>query len=140
MDTRKHFHRPSRTKQSSKDECDINVIIRQQERGQLISHVNTQSPAYGDFATNSDFHDTQNRVLAAQAAFDALPSDIRSRMGNDPGTLVDFMADETNHEEALELGLLGPPPMPSERDLAASKVPITPEVETPQPSPVAGGD
>lgn len=113
---------PSLTKQSFKDECDLNVIL---ERFALTGRLpeNPRMPTYGDFMDVSDYHTAMNAVRAADEAFMALPAAIRARFGNDPGAYVDFCSDEKNREEAARLGLLKPeaftPP--------ASQVPGTPE-------------
>ena len=36
----------------------------------------------------------------------ALPSDVRSRFGNNPAELLDFLNDNSNYDEAIRLGLI----------------------------------
>lgn len=107
---------PSLAVQSSRDEADINTIVRRFGlTGQLPQDV--VAPVYGDFTGIGDFQSALNAVLAAEAAFGKMPADVRSRFRNDAGLFVDFCSDERNREEATKLGLLVPvkaPPLPIE--------------------------
>ena len=49
-------------------------------------------------------------MIAADAAFMAFPSSVRDRFGNDPSALFAFVHDSSNRDEAISLGLIGPPP------------------------------
>ena len=51
-------------------------------------------------------------VMAADDAFMALPANIRERFNNDPAELVDFVSDDRNRSEAIDLGLVPPPAKP----------------------------
>lgn len=94
-----------RTKQSFKDECDINVIMRRYEKsGVLPQGVGVGS--YADFSDVGTFHDAQNVLVKAQAQFDALPARVRNRFRNDPGEFLRFVSDKSNLDEARKLGLL----------------------------------
>lgn len=42
-----------------------------------------------------------------------LPPEIRTRFDNDPGKLIDFVADPDNRQEAQELGIVNPAPEPA---------------------------
>ena len=99
------FTKPSRTKQNFQAECDINGILARYEKTGLITHVKTNEKTYANLVGFSDYHSSLNQVIAAQEAFQALPSHIRSRFGNDPGQFVKFMENPKNQEEAIELGL-----------------------------------
>ena len=56
--------------------------------------------------SNVDYMDMLNRVNVAQSAFDALPSDVRSKFDNDVAKLLDFIADPVNEDAAIALDLL----------------------------------
>ena len=99
----------SKVEQSHRDECNINSIISKYHRTGLITHLNSK-PTYGDFTNSVDFHQTQNRLINAENEFMELPSDIRTRFHNDPGSFLDFMSDPDNESEAISLGLMNPPP------------------------------
>lgn len=95
----------SRTKQSFKEECDINTILKRfNVTGQLP--VQPLQPQYGDFSGVTDYQTALNAVIAAQEAFEALPAVLRNRFANDPAAFVDYCSDETNRAEMIELGLI----------------------------------
>jgi phage internal scaffolding protein len=96
---------PSRTKQSFKEECDINTILKRFNiTGQLP--VGPLQPQYGDFSGVFDYQTALNAVIAAQDSFNALPATLRNRFANDPAAFVDFCSDESNREEMIRLGLV----------------------------------
>uniref|UniRef100_UPI0040478447 hypothetical protein n=1 Tax=Algoriphagus sp. TaxID=1872435 RepID=UPI0040478447 len=96
---------PSRTKQSFKEECDINTILKRFNiTGQLP--VGPLQPQYGDFSGVVDYQTALNAVIAAQESFNALPATLRNRFANDPAAFVDFCSDESNREEMIRLGLV----------------------------------
>lgn len=99
------FVRPSRTKQSFRDECDINNILRQfNVTGQLP--IDGVQPQYGDFSGITDYQSALNAVMEAQDSFLALPAKIRAKFDNDPALFVDFASDEANRDELKAMGLL----------------------------------
>uniref|UniRef100_UPI0040479206 hypothetical protein n=1 Tax=Pseudomonadota TaxID=1224 RepID=UPI0040479206 len=96
---------PSRTKQSFKEECDINTILKRfNVTGQLP--VSPLQPQYGDFSGVFDYQTALNAVIVAQESFNALPATVRNRFANDPAAFVDFCSDESNREEMIRLGLV----------------------------------
>lgn len=98
---------PGKTKQSFKDECDINVIVeRFGLTGQLPEGV--VAPVYGDYTDVFDFHSAANAMAVAHEAFDLMPANVRARFNHDPGAFVDFCSDESNRSEAEKLGLIFP--------------------------------
>lgn len=98
---------PSRTKQSFKDECDINTILKRFNiTGELPNNV--RAPQYGDFEGVFDYQSAMNAVIEASAAFMEMPAHVRKRFGNDPAAFVDFCSDESNRAEAEKLGLVVP--------------------------------
>jgi len=109
----------SRTKQSFKEEVDINTIVKRFGlTGKLPDNVRV--PQYGDFSQVTDFHTAMNVVAAAGEAFDKLPAEIRAKFANNPGNLVDFVSDAANYDEALKLGLVMPRPKPTDATAAPS--------------------
>ena len=99
------FTRPSRTKQSFRDECDINNILRKfNVTGQLP--IGSVQPQYGDFSGVTDYQSALNAVMAAQDSFLALPAKVRAKFDNDPALFVEFASDEANKDEMKALGLL----------------------------------
>lgn len=96
----------SKTQQQFKDECDINNIMKKYSDTGVFTHLTSKSGAYGDFTEIPDYQGSLDTVLRAQDAFSSLPADVRYRFGNDPGSLISFLADDKNYEEALKLGLV----------------------------------
>jgi len=102
----------SRTKQSFKDECDINTIIsRYDTTGVLIDPSLPRSrgvPSFGDFDSMPSYVEAQNSLIEAQASFDALPAFLRKRFSNSPSALLAFLDNADNYDEAVKLGLIEP--------------------------------
>lgn len=128
-----HFDGPGRTKQSFRDECDINYMLRTYQNGGKPPANNLYPAQYGDFSGATDLHTSLNQVREAEAAFMQLPSKIRSKFRNDPGELLDFLADDANASEAADLGLIERPD-PDQVDPAPEPEPPAPEPD-PEPSP-----
>lgn len=93
------------TEQAHKDTCDVNKIIRKYDKQGLITHVSRFEAKFGD-VTGLEFKAAQDKVIAAQAMFNELPSEIRNRFGNDPSKLLSFMDNPDNRDEAIKLGLI----------------------------------
>jgi len=118
-----------RTKQSFREEVDINVIMRKYVKtGRLDpGQVVTRQGAFGDFTGIDDFLVCQNKVLEAKRAFDDLPPKVRSRFRNRPADLIGFLEDPENDEEAISLGLRAKP------EVEPVTAPSTPEVAPAEP-------
>lgn len=100
-----------RAQQSFKEECDINEIVRRfgltgempGDFAMPVSGVDV-SEFQMDYKTALDF------VHASQAEFMRMPPELRARFENDPGSLLAFLNDSKNREEAVKLGLISKPP------------------------------
>jgi len=115
---------PSLAQQHMKDECDINVLVeRFGVTGQLP--VKAIEPSYGDFSGVSDYHTALNKIKAAEAEFMSLPAKLRAKFDHDPNALLNFLENEANRDEAIELGLIDGEPVVR---------PIVSDVETPKDS------
>ncbi|UYD39200.1 MAG: internal scaffolding protein [Wigfec virus K19_141] len=101
-----HSDLPSKTQQHMKETCDINCILKKYQKTGMLSHVSNSKGQYGDFSKFSDFQNNLNQVKEAMHSFDALPSHVRKRFGNDPSQLLDFVYNPENREEAEKLGLV----------------------------------
>ncbi len=119
----------SRTKQAERDACDINKIMAKYVKTGLVSHLNRHGGDYG-FATSVSFHEAMNVVTKADSMFADLPAEVRRRFSGEPGEFLDFVQDESNHEEMIKLGLanrkLVPDSDPVESEVAAPAAPIPP--------------
>jgi len=98
----------SRTKQSFKDECDINRIMSRYQNTGVMEFVNKREARYAD-VTAFDYQEACNLVAGANSMFHDLPSALRSRFDNDPGQLLAFLDNPSNLQEAVSLGLVNPP-------------------------------
>lgn len=105
---------PSMTKQSFKDECDINNILSQYKQSGIISHINAQAAAgrYIDLPESVDLQEAFALVEQATGAFASLPAKVRDRFHNDPALFLAFCEDPKNADELVELGLREPPSRP----------------------------
>lgn len=100
----------SLAQQHMKDECDINVIIeRFGVTGELPSAP--VSPQYGDFSGVTDYHSALNQINATMDDFMALPAKLRVRFDHDPVKLLDFLQNDQNRDEAIQLGLIDGQPV-----------------------------
>lgn len=99
---------PGLTKQSFRDECDINRIMkRYAQSGTLPPGL---PGTYGDFTGPGELLDAYELVKNAEEQFNALPSALRERFHNKPAEFLAFVGQEKNREEAEKLGLLRPDP------------------------------
>lgn len=95
----------SRTKQSFRDECDVNHIMRPYEKIGAFPEQ-TSLPQYFDLTSlPSNFQEMQDIVINAQEQFMALPAQIRKKFYNDPAQFVDFCQDPANQEQLYDMGL-----------------------------------
>lgn len=125
------------TKQSMRDECDINLIMKKYAKTGVLEHQRQYRGDYSEFEA-IDFHEAMNAITAANAMFMELPAKVRAQFGNDPGSFVDFVTDPENLEAVQKMGLApasnAPPPKgvkpapepPSEPPPAAEAPPEAP--------------
>lgn len=130
---------PSMTKQSHKDECDVNIIVARFLKTGVLPE-NGREPRYGD-VSSMDFQEAMLIVADARSAFEALPALVRERFKNDPADMLRFCEDPANRAEAASLGLMSPPepvpaPVPATGAVAAPQGASAP-VPAPVPAPGA---
>lgn len=104
------FEKPSRTKQSFAEDCDLNRIMERYALPEAFAYAqavkNGSQPIYDDFTTVSDYQEAMNTVLAAQEQFESMPSNVRAYFDNDPVKMLQFVQEpEKNYEKGVELGL-----------------------------------
>lgn len=97
---------PGRTKQSFKDEVDINKIIKKHARTGMITHVNKKQPFYGDVSSIGSYQESLEIVRNAEELFGNMSAEIRNRFNNEPQEMIDFLANPANKEEAIKLGMI----------------------------------
>lgn len=109
---------PSKTVQADAADADINVIVaRLHQAGLPASREPWWSEA--DASSPVSYQDALQMIATAQARFEALPSRVRERFGNDPDKLIRFMDDPANADEAVKLGLV-PKPREPERPVGGA--------------------
>jgi len=94
------------TKQSFKDECDINTIMNRYLSTGEMPVINERAPQYLDVSSGFDFSEMQRQVLEAEELFSELPSILRNRFANNPADFLSYCADPANEPEMRKLGLL----------------------------------
>lgn len=118
----------SMTRQSHKEECDINTILSRYSLGGLVSK--RRDAFFADVSeVPTDFREALDLVDSSRRAFLQLPSQLRARFGNDPAQLLDFLRDPANREEAIELGLLEKPVPPEAPAPVVAAEPVAPAPE-----------
>jgi len=97
----------SRTRQSEKDNVDINKIMERFNRTGQLPTIRTVPPQYGD-ARVVDFATAQQIVKDAKSSFNSLPAKARQHFGHDPQNFLKAISDrsEGNVKKLLELGIL----------------------------------
>jgi phage internal scaffolding protein len=101
---------PSLAQQHMKDECDINILV---ERFGVTGSmpVAPLEPSYGDFSGVGDYHTALNKIRAADEAFMALPAKIRAKFDHDPNSLLNYLQNDENRNEAIQIGLIDGQPV-----------------------------
>lgn len=113
-------------KQSFKEECDINNILRRHKAGGMVTHVNANQGVYADVTAVGDYRTAIERVRGAEKVFLGLSSDVRAEFDNDAATFLDTLNDPAQRELLGELGLL---PL-----VRAPEEPVEEPIEAPEPS------
>lgn len=125
----------SRTKQSFKDECDINNLMARYEKTGQLPALAAAQPQYGDFADVPTFMEACQIVQKAEEQFAALPAEVRAECANNPAIFLQAIQDPAwaiKHKLALPPSVVpdpdaggqpAPPPSPAKgrRDAPKSK-------------------
>lgn len=109
------FTQPTMTKQSHKQECDINVIMGKYQKTGVINHLKNYGPEYGEYSA-IDFQEAMQLIASGKSMFEELPSQARKYFNNDPSEFMRAFQNGGNEETFRELGLLGPKPVPENQD------------------------
>lgn len=110
------FTEPSMTRQSFKDQCDINVIMRRFSKRQTSDFLRQFNGyvggQFGDFSNVLDYRSALDQVRRADDVFMALPAVVRKEFDNDAAAFLDFCHDPRNSDRLVEMGLAEPKPQP----------------------------
>lgn len=109
---------PSVTRQSFRDQCNVNVIVEKYQRTGVLPAVNAMRGRFAD-VTGLDFQTALDLVSSAEAAFRELPGLVRKRFSNDPAAFLDFVQNPEHAEELVAMGLA------SKRELRESGEPVS---------------
>jgi len=139
--TRKSFERErfttavgsvSRTKQSFRDACDINAIVKKFQTTGHLAHINVRRPSYTDVSNFEDLQASLEAIASAEAGFAALPSFIRAAADNDPLRLVEMLDSEEGIAELEAVGFVNEPREDVVETPPAGETPPPEEKETPK--------
>lgn len=117
------------TKDSFKDECDINVIMARYARTGVLPE-NYRQPVYADVSEVPSYMEALDVVRQAEDAFYALPAQARLECGNDPAVFVDRLRSDAEwakkhgllaESEAKAAPLASPAPQGAESPVAGAK-------------------
>jgi hypothetical protein len=98
----------SATKQSFKEEVDINSIVKRFTKGMGLENmqgVPLSEKNFGDFSDVTDLRGLYDRMHNAQESFYKLPSKVRLKFDNDPVDFLEFASNPDNLDAMRELGL-----------------------------------
>jgi len=134
-----------RTKQSFKDQTDIQKIMARFDKTGTISHLAKFEGVYADFS-DFDFHKQSNMLSRGREIFAELPAELRREFGQSPAAFFSYVNDPANAEELRKKlpGLAEPGrqiPLPASPDadtekkiVEASKPAIAPAKPEPPPA------
>ena len=118
-------------KQSFKDDCDVNLIVKRHAQTGMWDHLNPRMPTYGDNSGAMELQDAIETVRNATDEFWALPAEVRAICNNDP---VVFMQEVNDPVGVLALAEAGLPMADGWEPPAPAEVPAEEGGETP-PTP-----
>jgi len=104
----------ARTKPEFLPETDINLIMaRYKKTGILPESALSAAARYGDFSQIPSFAEIQQKLIAANELFLALPATVRRQFDNDPGEFIAASQTPEGQDLMIKLGL-GKPLEPQE--------------------------
>ncbi len=102
LGTKQPKYKDGRTKQSFRDETDINKILKRAQKTGTISHLAKHEARYGDFST-FDFFESQLMLTKGREIFDDLPSELRNEFNNSQAAFFAYVNDPANKDRLGEL-------------------------------------
>lgn len=112
----------SLTRQSEKDQADINVILRRAEK-QGIMPLMRREGEYLDLSSVPDYREALDQVRVADEYFMSLPADSRAKFGNDAAAFLDAVNDPAQLQGLIDDGIL-----PKGEVVPAPVAPVVPPV------------
>uniref|UniRef100_UPI004047F662 hypothetical protein n=1 Tax=Shewanella sp. TaxID=50422 RepID=UPI004047F662 len=132
-------YKDGRTKQSFKDETDVNKILAKHSRMGTLSHLEQWGGQYGDL-TGFNFQEAQNQMAKANSMFEQLPAEIRREFRHNAEAFFEYVNDPANKDDlATKLPALAKPgtQLPNVRPTGAN--PPAPDPTPPTPPTPGGG-
>lgn len=99
----------SRTKQSFRDEVDINQIVARGRSGAALTHLAKGVPRYMDVADVGDYKGALDMIRSMDGYFAGLPSKARAAFKNDPREFLEAMETQEGRDILVELGMIQEP-------------------------------
>lgn len=97
--TKKDYEDSARTKQTFKDSCDINKILKKAQVKGGLAHVQKYDEAvYGEFDPSLDLFVARDRIAQAEVIFNDLPAEVRREFNNDALAFIEFAGGKSNAE------------------------------------------
>lgn len=93
---------PGRTKQSFKDQTDVNKIIQRYQKTGVMSHLEKHGAVYGEFG-DYDFHHHMQQLAKGKEIFEQLPSELRREFNQNPSEFFEFVNNPDNQERLDKL-------------------------------------
>jgi len=91
-------YKDGRTKQSFKDETDIQKILHRAQKAGTMSHLDKYEGTYGDFS-DFDFLEATIQLTKGREVFDALPSELRNEFNQSPAEFFRYVNNPANAEK-----------------------------------------
>jgi len=102
LGTKNPTFKDGRTKQSFRDETDINQILKRAQKSGTISHLAKYEARYGDFSS-FDFFEAQLKLSQGAEIFDALPMELRREFNQSAAQFFDYVNDPANVDRVAKL-------------------------------------
>lgn len=102
----------SLARQESKDECDINFLMKRYKDHGVPPTMRVGEPRYFDCSDVPDFQTAMQTFIDAEAAFMQLPAAARKELDNDPAKFVEYASDPANLDQMRKWGLAPPEKAP----------------------------
>ncbi len=91
-----------RTKQSQKDECDINMLLERYNRDAAAGHLEKYGAQYGNYA-DYDFENHVTKIAEMNTIFERLPAEVKKDFGQSTHKFFEFVTDPENEDRLPEL-------------------------------------
>ena len=127
------------TKQSFKDECDVNRIMARYADTGVIEHIRESPPSNADVSDVGTYQEAMDIVSHAQSQFMQLPSAVRAAFDNDPVAFLDAFESAEGQDLLRQHGVL-PQEAPSEERPATETVPAPAGATGGEPDGVPGSE